>query len=607
MLRITLYKNCILNETYANVFSLGKINDETILERYLNTLYKKVYEVDCVYQENSGQLVFDYVIDTMNNIYDFNYMKIETIDDEDNIKILRYCFIQEISLKNELVYLSYAEDMWHSYIGKITGINESYLEKSRVRDFEHFRCNHIMLPLEYSGNNKLLIDNIKNPLLNKLRKCYIIAEFQIYKKVQAGQMEHRETKYVLLSYRTEKEQGGITTYTYHTLFNINETISGELDANQVIQYLIGNQSSATENYSYRRDASSTYNANYEIGNIYCIPEEFDIQKIFKVNETTINAYDEISLKEPFSQNDKKLYGIPYASDLIIIDNIYHYYIKGIDREIIYNHTLINDFKNKLIGTITNPLIIENNGTDIEFKITISITNLGFKLFAEYLNKVIDITQDFSVDIPFTSVSSSENQLRGLQRQIKATQTYNNAWIEQLNSGINQGTYWKKSLTDFASFRYMSGMIDIAQTFAEPMRNKLKIENYAVENIANDASAYTTMSAVFSNSSEGIINAYFGICLFKINPDNEEYIKKLINNFGYITFEFIKDISEIGINNPSYFLNLPVPINYNSIKFKYVSVYGSFARNIALNLNKILMEGVKIWYTETLQDDNYEVG
>ena len=38
MLRITLYKNCILNETYQNVISTGLKNGKSVLERYLETL-----------------------------------------------------------------------------------------------------------------------------------------------------------------------------------------------------------------------------------------------------------------------------------------------------------------------------------------------------------------------------------------------------------------------------------------------------------------------------------------------------------------------------------------------------------------------------------------
>ena len=35
MLRITLYKNCILNETYQNVFSKGNTDATNILKKYL--------------------------------------------------------------------------------------------------------------------------------------------------------------------------------------------------------------------------------------------------------------------------------------------------------------------------------------------------------------------------------------------------------------------------------------------------------------------------------------------------------------------------------------------------------------------------------------------
>ena len=136
MLKITLYKNCVLNETYQNVFSIAKRNNKTILELYLERLTKYVIECENVYYENSGEIVFDYELISENvasNIYEYNYMKVEQFDDDELLSLERYCFVNSIQIKNGCVYLDYKEDVWSSYIGKVAGINESYLSRTRYK------------------------------------------------------------------------------------------------------------------------------------------------------------------------------------------------------------------------------------------------------------------------------------------------------------------------------------------------------------------------------------------------------------------------------------------------------------------------------------------
>ena len=49
------------------------------------------------------------------------------------------------------------------------------------------------------------------------------------------------------------------------------------------------------------------------------------------------------------------------------------------------------------------------------------------------------------------------------------------------------------------------------------------------------------------------------------------------------------------------------ISYNVIKFERINVIGAFPRTIALALNEIFENGIKLWYDETITDDNLIVG
>ena len=76
MLKITLYKECILSHEYSEVFH------HSIFESYLSTLNKKIIpNLDLVYYENEGTLPFDYELSSNENIYDFNYMKVDVYND----------------------------------------------------------------------------------------------------------------------------------------------------------------------------------------------------------------------------------------------------------------------------------------------------------------------------------------------------------------------------------------------------------------------------------------------------------------------------------------------------------------------------------------------
>ena len=99
--------------------------------------------------------------------------------------------------------------------------------------------------------------------------------------------------------------------------------------------------------------------------------------------------------------------------------------------------------------------------------------------------------------------------------------------------------------------------------------------------------YRTNKGTFSKSI-GLINAYSGLMLFAVNPDNTTEVQANIDNAGYVVNEVVDDILQNMANDN----NRPT---YNVVSFDYVNNYGAFPENIREQLVEILSSGTKIWY------------
>lgn len=574
MLKLTLYKNCILNDGYKNVFCAEKqINEnKTVLEKYLDTLLNPLeIELDYVYYENSGEFILDFEFDS-SDIYDYNYMKIELFDENSILKLKRYCFIQNISIKNELVYISYKEDIWSSYSNKINGITESYLKRSRVKNYTNLNINLKSIPFNFDGNNALSIESILplNGTANR-KKFKIILEVQTYVLVSSGEKEQKNRKvgYFLL----EKDDNVGDQYLFYEE-EIYQYIS------EILRY---------EQFAYFQQTSpqleSPIERHFEIGDVYIFPQDFNIPKIAS----------HYRIKE--SNNSQIL-------------NDYHYTFHKfnfIENRQIFSKQILGDYKNIAIGTYTTQIPIINNGTNFDIKILFNSIESNIGIFMSVQNQLIDITENFRFDIPYSSLLSEQVSQRKMARELKNL----NIDYKKDMAGIEYGKKTNTKIGDTIS-TWFSPKKSFGQKITRTVENifgtgldtaELAItEKYLDEQKALiNSPIYSNTNGIFGNSSL-FINFTEGLILCKINPDNQDYVKRTINNFGYIVYEYLKDISKIEINNPDYFINNN--INYNSIQFEGISIYGSFPRYIAEILNDILNNGVKIWYNENLEDDTY---
>ena len=617
MLKITLYKDCILNEKYEEVFSLGKklidgeLDEYSVLERYLLSLTKRVIEIPFTYYENSGQLVFEYDISS-DNIYEYNYMKIEERDDEvvANIRLIRYCFVNKIEIKNDFVYLEYKEDIWSSYADKIKGTTTAFLSKSRFLDYDNIDTTLHRLPVAYDGNDMLRILVDENRVMTKVN---IYAQIQLVELDSQGNPTKNFNSYIV---RLKFIENTSVTWTRTTVLTDNYWYLKFINSNyenyiatyeyaQILNYLMLNQSEynkayySDEKYYQIETPLTPKYMSYQIGKIWCVPYEWEVEEDFESSENLGFIIFNGDHSNPFDES------ISFSGNVSLIGKIVNYQ-RGQFNEF-KEYTIDNDFTNLMLGTFKTQVEFQNNGTDLDLVLLGYVDNYNFTILMNVEGNIIDITEDFEINVPFTTLNSSETKQLEIARAIKNEnlgyqRTKNElSFMKASNqAGKNFISATGKKSSVGAIGQAIGAVLDQSIAFGSLIADYMHETDMK---IFNNLPVFSTTKSAFSSSSN-ILNGIYGLLIFRMTLDNEEFVKAFINKFGYIVFNFINDIGDLGINNPPMFQG--ESCNYNAVKFEAINLYGSFTREIAITLNNILLNGVKIWYDEGMSEDSYVI-
>lgn len=580
-MNITLYKKCILSNSYSEVFDVfhKDSNNKVALERYLATLQKYEIIADNVYVPNSGKITLELSEGDV-NVYEYNYMYLE--DTDNNFR--RYCFIDDITVVNGLAVISFSEDIWSNYASSME-IRKSLLSRSRITDYGTYKIPFFMPGMQYESNNGLDIesyyyddstDAIKSekydftgtlPILIGLNSVYILARAQIYKTEQEGKLSQREVSVVRICKRTGTEG------TYQSLFSI-------VEAQNIIQDITIKQSTS----SVVDNVGGTNYRNYDIVDFILLPRIF-----FNDGRTTNRASAFILNGSTGTTISDVAYVLSEFSNEVAIGR------KTISLPI------ENDFKRVSIGTFTGQRQIINNGSKINIDVFIYGDYADLKILLNVQNNLIDITRDLTFEVPVSVQTATETQQQKTARELKTL----NAKLE-ISSGA-LGIY--------------NGIMDVAQGFATTliggaigggtgalmagqgatgfnkgftsgiaggvmsiMKGKKSLE------IANRA-MYTTNKAV-NIINNAILNAEMGLVIYYVNPDNESEVQANIDETGYVCNEIVDNLFE------TIDATKAKEAVYNSITFDFVNLYGNFTQDIAKTLRAILCNGFKIWYDET---------
>lgn len=594
---VTLYKNCKLNAKYKDIFY-----NKTFLNNYLSSLTNvTVLNDNNIFSRNEDKLVIDE--GTITDFKQYNYMKIQ-----DGIGTF-YAFINNIKWINEMYIINYSEDIMSNYIEDIH-IRNSLLTGCRslalYKGANKRNINYFDVPIQPKSNNYINFEPY-NILESKTTGDYVdhyapemclVGKLQLYKLGTAGSAGKRQPIIAILGRRVFSQEVG--DYILVNSFNNVE----ELD--KTIEYYLDGANSLTIS-EYGGDTDWVY----EIDKLYVIPKSMITYKEPPYNQTTDTLY---IAKFGTQSTDVRLIMYPLTQK----NNVIYVPQDSFDKQLGLNNTYTKTFnydrKIDSIGTFSSPIKVINNGTNIEVKIITYIKYYAIKITLNMQNKIVDITDEFIVDLPYTKVNASELQLQRLQVDLQENTIKNK--IDNINLDIEQRT--ATGIISFASniasgltktvgsvitgniAGAVNGISDAIFGSANTAVNSL----YEIEKNKNDIKYSSERinlinQKMYCNSSISqnkfsYFNGMFGLCVFRIVEDNTQQIEQAINLNGYLVREVVGDIiKELDTANLSN--------NYEVLKFDEVNVYGVIAQDYIEIIEAVLMKGVRIWCQNTIGD------
>lgn len=555
-MNITLYKKCILSNSYSEVFDVFHktknpvTNEETVaLQRYLSSLTKYEIVADNVYVPNSGKITLELNEDNV-NIYEYNYMYLE--DTDNNFR--RYCFIDDITVVNGLAVISFSEDIWSNYASSME-IRKSLLVRSRATKYGDWSIPFYAPGMEYEGNNELKINELFEKPQN-YRQVAIICQVQLYQLSEQGTVSKREIYEFFVSNKVD-------TQSSYILMPVQSAYSTILD---LIAY------SSVNKITFNNEEW-----NYEIYNIILLPEIFnvslaEVSPISVLKKGNVTTYINL-LPDSVVGNES----IVYTAETTIDCN----------------------FKQFKIGTILSAFDVVQNGTSLKVKLGYFASKTEFGLYINFQNQIYDITNDFLLELPVSVQTADVTQQQASARELKSM----NAKLGIANGALQIRKGMLDTSIGFGSMLlggavggvtgiglmtggaggFASGTSEIGKGITSIIGSKKELE------IANRAQFVSNRGVKLLTNTA--LTANYGIVIFEIQPDNETEVQANIDNIGYVCNEIVDDL----FNKP---ITDTVATAYNVMRFDFANIFGNFTQNIAKALRAILYNGFKIWYDET---------
>lgn len=585
MLKITLYKECILSHEYSEVFH------HTVFNGYLQDLVKRqLPDLDLVYYEKEGTLIFDYELEE-DNIYEYNYMKVEVYDDSEEhlpiLKFTRYCFISNIRIQNDLCYVDYEEDIWQSYSSRLK-IRGSFLSRSR---FLNYTNNHISiknLPMEYDGHKPLYLER----LYNYSDQYVVICQIQKYNAESLGESTHRES-FVTCLYNLN----------WISDTNCNCTKIHSLD---VAMWLIKKVYERTQ----MEVTMSDEDYYFQIGNITLLP--YNLFNSSNFLDTYFPEFSDVpftTIKDSFDKLNNVIIKLSPRPNYFCMPQLKLSelaYLRGAKHQI-YHWTIPNDFKNYSIGTMTNQFELVNNGLDNDVYLFVDFNEFNFEIYLEFDKKQVAITNDFVINFPYSYLNGEELAQQRMARTMRNIKAVGNIVEGVADIGLTVGTAGANKAINMATKIPKTVLRGFGRRYKNAKNDLISNQEGSgvlggVGNVVSGITGLVEANAPNYSSSKGtfayedaILNAYAGICIKKVIPQNEIYVNNMINETGYITYqiggdEFLDNYYNVNDNTSP---------TYNVLKFEFVKAYGKFPQDICDDLKSILLNGFKIRYTNNV--------
>ena len=319
------------------------------------------------------------------------------------------------------------------------------------------------------------------------------------------------------------------------------------------------------------------NYHYDIDKIYAVPTDWVYNNGIAGAFLTYDLFDDGS------------------GNMFVISELRGNSSTGIEQT--YTKTIQFDRTIDSIGLFTLPVKIVNNGTNITVTVSVYLKFYGIAIILNIQNKMLDITENFLVDLPFTQATSSELQLQRIQRinqGLAEREKIDKANIaidyNKIGFVIDAGSMETSSLETSAGGSTPTGGLfnGMSNLFGRAEKREIQDVNvrYA-ENRLNLINKKMYSSSVVANNNFSYINGLYGLCVFKINEDNTRQIEQGVKLSGYIVRELVNDvIQELDIEN--------LTDHYEVFKFDEVNIYGVIAQDYLRVIERVLLNGVRVW-------------
>lgn len=538
-MKITLYNECILNNSYSEVFY------NTYLDSYLSTLNNYSFDVDDIFLKEIGEYQID--LDEFNisqeynkNIIQCNYMKVSTTNQT------RYYFINKIAYENGIAILNYTIDVWATYSSgiKIRKAHLNHLLNGIAEVGTKYGQTPIHHePLEYTSN-KPLINYIIRDITPSTYSFGAILFIQTYNTDTIGTATSRHP-YMMI----------------------------ECESNTFIPFYTTNVNSLIE-YTNQL-LLSTANSKIRIGSTNTTPQYFEIVKAYilpkQIIETIKNSTN-FGTQTPIYLGDSGT-----ASS----------YFSGANTHVneTLRTTLQADEHRVRIGTASHQIEISFDGLPNILNLEIMCNMQDFQIIMNVGNELVNIESDFEYIAPFSVEDANAVAQNKVAREIANIKLDNadkyafQKFLLGAGGSLVQG---------YGHDDYAGGILSLGSSYINAMYQ------YATNDLERsqlNLKLYKTNSSVKVNSN--IVNiSNFAISEFLIDAVNDEQVENARDYiFGYEVDFYITD------NELLDFLNDDVNFgDYNILKFTLVQFNGNFSNEIHDIISRILMQGFKIWYT-----------
>lgn len=641
-MRLTLYKDSILNDKYATVFDchdrFWSNAADTPFQKYLRQLVQKHFDLPFVYMKESGTITVDITVPQSYDIFEYNYMSLT--DDEYKT---RYYFINDIELGHNIVSLTYSLDIWHTYSAKMF-INNGVIGRARLGVSNLKRA----LPVAYESSEP-------PQFVQSASKFYLVAEMSEY--VLTSDAENATIRTNFTSFLGHQPQYTETITNRDSIVSRNgyannrqSLLFSRDEAEEVIRLITQYQGVQPQKkgvtyqeitssaisinpyrvfdtlllYSKEYDAGNNQpkleNVRYEIGQIYALP-----QSMFDAAYIANSANTELELGLKFLISNNLTEGTAY--EYTFRDVAFYQFKSDFNGIAIKEHNFEANALTIGYGLRNFMQPLSYNGLDTTIQSIVQINDLGCSVGLNAPDEgYADISAMLEVPLPFTTPSGVERQQQAIAKQQAKIQlasavattiaslgsrvaggyfSVKSAGTHAASQAVLEASSWSSdylnSLASAAGTTPAGFMTDFALSRAKTARTSAGINAasgsamtglYATQHIIsaiNQLKSPVSAGQPNNTTPNALENAAYGLGKYTIIPNNTAEVVDAVQKIGYSVYIPATDYHRGIISDEA------LDGGFDIVQYLHAEVSGPFSQSIARELEAIVLAGFRIIY------------